>query len=77
MYLPRPNLKHPPVLAKRCLACGRFLFKRNLGENERYHKVGENLFVCHSCMVKAQKDKMEKEANEIVKGNVEEVQQTV
>jgi hypothetical protein len=56
MYLPRNNPRIVPTLNKRCMICGRFLFKRNLKENERYHVVGRFMYICHSCYVKKEKE---------------------
>jgi hypothetical protein len=76
MYVPRPNRRDTPTLAKRCLGCGRFLFKRNLGENERYHRIGKDLFVCHKCFIKATKEREnQNELNKESQGLVEPHQQ--
>jgi hypothetical protein len=63
MYIPRNNLRKPPTLAKRCVLCGRFLFERNLKENERYHKLGR-YYVCHQCFIKIERERIENEQTE-------------
>lgn len=59
MYIPRNNPRSIPTLAKRCLICGRFLFNRNLGKNERYHKLKTGQLICHSCLVDKEKERLE------------------
>jgi hypothetical protein len=53
-----------PTLAKRCCVCGKFLFKKNLGKNEKFHRV-KNVFMCHQCYIVLNKEDLNgKESNQ-------------
>lgn len=78
MYIQRQKLRQLSTLEKRCFICGKFLFKRNLGENERYHKIGYRRFICHECFVKLERKRIEYEQSQKDNtiGNMEQPKQT-